>query len=343
MDADTILKISDTQPERLFPNSLDEAKKLYQKLLHEWHPDHNRHPQAQKITDRIVTLYRAVVTKIENKTWSLPNVLTLQGKDKKERIVRYRKKRTFELGEMYYSDRVVCYVTKPGNKDLFNKAIETIKSLPYKNKKMQEEVSKYLPVILDSFETDKGENVLVLSKTPDVYLLQDVIEASGGSIDPKHVAWIMSSFHNIACYLRYAGLTHNGISPFTCFISPKMHSGLLIGGWWYSQKKGEKLLALPRKSHLAASSDMLKSKIADSKLDLSLIRQMGLDCMNDPTGVKILHDGSTPKPMVDFLRGPSSGDAVEDYKDWQEKTLVNSFGKRKFVEMTVSENLIYGE
>jgi hypothetical protein len=122
---------------------------------------------------------------------------------------------------MVYGDRVICYIVKPDYKDLFGQYMETVKyGFKYENDDMKREIEKYLPAVLDNFETDKGDHVVVLSKTPDVFLLKDVLDFYKGEIPPKHVAWITSSLCNLACYLRYTGLTHNGISEMTCFVSP---------------------------------------------------------------------------------------------------------------------------
>lgn len=342
MDATAILAIPESQPERLFPNSEDEAKKLFRDMAKQWHPDVNKDPKAQEVFDRLHNLYEKVLEKIKNKTWSKPGELSILGKDGKTRVIKYRRKRAFELGEMAYGNGVLCYIVRPDAKDLFGRGLETIKhSFTYKDDKIKGEIERYLPAVLDSFETDDGSNVLVLAKTPDVFLLQDVIDFMG-PLDPKHVCWIMSSFHNLACYLRTIGMTHNAISTTTCFISPKYHSGLLFGGWWYSQYTGKNLIAIPGHSANNCPSDILKSKIADPRLDMALIRQMGLDCLGDPTGVNLLHDGKTPRPLVDFLRLPSDGDAFKDYKKW-EKVRSDSFGKRRFVEMQVEASDIYKE
>lgn len=203
------------------------------------------------------------------------------------------------------------------------------------------EIERYLPAVLDSFETTDGSSVLVLAKTPDVFLLQDLIDVLG-PLDPKHVSWIMSSFHNLACYMRTIGMTHNAISTTTCFVSPKHHSGLLLGGWWYSQYAGKKIIAIPGRSVANCPPDIMKNKVADPRLDLSLIRQMGLDCLGDSTGMNLLHDGKTPRPLINFLSVASDGDAFKDYKKW-EKVRSDSFGKRRFVEMQVEASDIYKE
>jgi hypothetical protein len=100
-------------------------------------------------------------------------------------------------------------------------------------------MERYMPRKRADFEARDGTMVLVIEKTPDVYRLRDLISALGGSIEPKHVAWMMNTVLNIACYLERAGLTHNAITPDSYFVSPKYHSGLLLGDWWFAAKAGQ--------------------------------------------------------------------------------------------------------
>jgi len=342
MTEEEILSIPNSEPERLFPNSEEDAKAVFRKLLLKWHPDVNKSKNSGKIVEHIRQLYDLVNSKIKNKTWAEPNTLVLKGADSKIRTIKYLRKRAFELGEVAYGKRVLCYIVDNSAKDLFGRGLETIKhSFVYKDDKLKKEIEKYLPVVLDNFETSDGKSVLVLAKTPDVFLLQDVIDFLG-PIDPKHVAWIMSSLHNLACYMRTIGITHNAISTTTCFISPKFHSVLLYGGWWYSQTAGKNLVALPAHSKNNCPSDIFDKKIADPVLDLTLIKQVGLECLGDSTGMNLLHDDSFPKPFINFLRNSNNGNAFEEYKKW-EKVRDKSFGERRFVEMTVKDSDIYKE
>lgn len=344
MEATEILAIPVTQPERLFPNSVDETKQIYRNLARVWHSDYNKAPEAAGVFSHLTILYDLALDRIQAGKWSLPNTLVIRGIDGKVREIKYRRKRTFELGEFAYGDRVICYVVKPEFKALFNQGVKTIKeSFVYKDKKIKDQMEKYLPHILDSFEADDGRQVLVLAKTPDVFLLQDILDLNKGTLDPKHVAWIISCVHNLACYLKTAGLTHNAINATTLFVSPQHHSCLLLGGWWYAQKAGHPISILPRVSVDVAPTDIITGKIADPRLDLMLVRQLGLDCLGDHSGMILLHDGKTPKSMVEFLRGSSKGNAFEDYQYWQENTLVNSFGKRRFAEMKVESSDVYKE
>ena len=84
---DSILNIPISEAERIFPNNELEAKSVYHKLMKEWHPDHNKDPQAVAVSAHITTLYDAVLVRIQNNTWAEPNTWVLHGTDKKVRTV----------------------------------------------------------------------------------------------------------------------------------------------------------------------------------------------------------------------------------------------------------------
>lgn len=341
--ADEILKISESFPEKLFPNNESEAAKIYHSLMSFWHPDKNSDKNANKVSSHISRLYKLVIEKIKNNNWTEPNTIVFKCKDKKERSLRYKKIRDFELGRMAYGEQNLCYIVNNKSKDLFKNGINMIKNLSYKDDKMKKEMEKYLPSIIDTFETDKDEHVVVLSKSSDSFLLQDIIDFYKGSLDPKHTAWILSSIYNISCYLKCFNICHNAISANNCFVSPKYHSVMLLGGWWYSCRKDDNIVALPKVSFKTCPPDILNTKIADHRLDLLLIRQLGIYCLGDDTGMDLLTRKDVPKPLTNFLRSSSSGDALRDYSYWQKEVLPNSFGKRRFVEMNVKSSDIFQE
>lgn len=316
--ADAILAMR--EPEQLFTSPAT-AKSEHRELLKIWHPDINADERAADVSARINELYLFALRRIEAGTWHTPGLLEIVGMDGGKRRVRYRMKHAFELGEMVYGDTVLAFLVNPEHADLFKIGRERLARLAFRDDHMRKEMARFLPKVLSTFEAQDGRHVMVQEKTPDVFLLRDVLAALGGEIDARHVAWIGSAFHNIACYLEWARLTHNGISIDTCFVSPKMHSGLLLGGWWYSAEFGTRLKAVPEHVYRFAPPDILRAKRAEYRLDLTLLRTMLRELLGDATGMTLAAAGKSNKPMVDFLRRPTSGSAREDYAHWGDKVL----------------------
>ena len=74
--------------------------------------------------------------------------------------------------------------------------------------------------------------------------------------------------------------------------------------------------------------------------DLESVRAIGRASLGDPTGLALVGRADLPRPMADFLRLPSSGSALDDYRTWSE-VLDDSFGPRRFVELPISFSDVY--
>ncbi|MEO5929219.1 MAG: molecular chaperone DnaJ [Candidatus Kapaibacterium sp.] len=341
LTAAAILAIPADEPERLFANNAAEARAEYHRLALYWHPDRNADPQAKDVTALINRLYDIALERIANGTWRTPGLLEVRGIDGKLRRIRFRRRRRFELGEMVYGDSVLVYLIRPEFSDLARNARSILGGLRYHNAAMEKEVSQYLPKLHESFRSDDETRVVVMAKTPDMFLARDVLETLGGQIDARHVAWMTGAIYNIACYLGFAGLTHNAISADTFFISPRHHTGFLLGGWWYAARSGAALAALPPLSHRYAPPDILRAKRADCRLDLALVQAMARELLGDITGMSLTLRNAAPSPMIDFLRHPAAARAAEEYRAWSQNILPASFGARRFVELSISASDIY--
>ena len=334
-----ILVIPVDQPEILFTGDEDEAKKEFRKLSSLWHPDRN--PTADvRVLAHINILYDKAVEKLSLGVWTIPGQVMFNTIDGKCFKFKYRSHREIDVGDMYVGDNFVIYSLFKDNEDLYKNGQKRIKSFKFANDKMKDEIKRFLPEIHSELVT-ADRFVMVIKKTPDLLLLRDVITHFGGKLDPKHVAWVVSRIYNLTCYLKYAGIVHSGISLDSYFISPEFHSGALLGDWWYATEAGKKLTALPGVTASFCPNDVLKAKLADSKIDLEMTRAVGRELLGDIIGSKLLMDKDIPKALIMWLRSPSKGNAFDEYEKWQSKVLIDSFGKRKFVELKLVANDIY--
>lgn len=337
--AKQILAIEIDAPEKLF-SSADEIEFEYRVLAKIWHPDVNKSSEASSVLAHINALHAAAKRKIAAKTWDRGAIWDIVGNDRRIRRISARRRLGFELGDFGYGQKNAAWVVDGQHVDLFDAAVARMKSFRYKTPQMQAQIERYLPALLRDFRTVDGGAALIVRKTEDVYLLADVVAACGGKLDPRHVAWIMNGVYNVACYLQWLDVTHNAIDTTTVFISPKHHSALLLGGWWYSADVGATMSALPKTSHRIAPQDMLRSKTADSRLDLAMIKAMGREILGDRTGMDLVKSGA-PDQMVQFLRRPVGMNAHSEYAAF-DAVLKESYGARRFVELQISDSDIYG-
>lgn len=333
--------LSIAQPEKLFSGE-SAVEDEYRRLCKIWHPDRNKDPQANEVFVHFKLLKEAAEEKIAAGTWETPGLYTFTDTKGKKFQIKYKRKHTFELGDMYVGEYTVTYFVDKSAEDLFTNAKRMMSGFTFANDKMKGEIQRYLPEVHTVNETT-DRLVMVVKKDPEMVLLRDLLEHLGGKIDPKHVAWIMSTIYNISCYLKYAKLTHNSIGPDTFFVSPKKHSGALIGGWWYAAPLEKKLIAVPARTITYAPRDLTAKKIADFRVDSELIRATGRELLGDGGGSKLLSDPSIPNALLNWLRTPGQGDAFSEYEDWVKSVLKDSFGERRFVELKVQPSDVYKE
>ena len=247
--ASQILAIAGNEPERLFSGDVGTLKSEFRALSKLWHPDVSKNTQAESVFAHIYALYTKAGDKLASGTWSEPGLLRLTGRDGRVRKLRYVKEHAFELGRLYLGVGVVAFaIDKAIGGDLAVNGVEAIKGITYADDKLRREFSNKFPDLIDFFDT--GTLIVsVFKKAPDMVLLSDLrdhlLQSTGQSMDPKHVAWVLSRLHSFACFLQVNGQTHNGISTDTVFVAPQMHTAALLGGWWYAARENTALKGLP--------------------------------------------------------------------------------------------------
>lgn len=330
MDAKQLLSF--TKPEELYPGDLIEAKTKYRELAKEWHPDTNKFKDATRVFQQITELYALAVKQIEAGTFGGKSVLKTGGQ-----VIPYLRCKTFELGQMYIGEDHVTYVVDKAHKPFYDNGVANSSIFSFKNDKMKNEIARYLPRNVTTFKTDDKHLGLKVPKTKDLLLLRDVLDYFG-EMPPKHAAWVGSTMHNLACYLHWAGVVHGDIGPDTYFISPSLHSGALLGGWWYASKVGKKLSVVPRRTHDWLPWEVRTKKLALHETDLELIRATVRELVGDITGRKFGKE--VPKQMSKWLKTVASSAAVDEYSSWI-KMLEDSFGKRKFTPLELTQEQLY--
>ncbi len=339
LTAEQILKISCSEPERLFARDRDTARAGFRRLVRRWHPDRCTHDRAAQVFQHILALHKAAKKAWARSTWHEADRLEIRASDGRHYRLRYLRRRDFELGEMYICRRSLAFVVNKAHSDLFANAEQCARRFRFATPEMREEAEPFLPCIRDVVETDEAQ-ILLVDKAEDLVLLGDLVEHLGSRLDGRHAAWVVSALLILACYLDYAGLVHGAIGPDSVFVSPRQHTGSLLGGWWYAAPAGARFRALPERSAGLIDARSLAQRTADHRLDLVLIRALGREILGDSAGARLAAEGQVPPAIANWLRMPSSGSAIEDYQSWQE-ALSAGYGARRFVELAVAPSDIY--
>ena len=318
----------------LFPYGEDEVKSKYKKLVKEWHPDTNNNPDAINVFTKITALYNKALELLEKGQWEKTNYILISKNNGKKIALNYDTYFDFELGTCYVSKTKIVYILRSDKEKYYDNAILRINNLRYKDNRMKDDLSRFLPKIYQTFKTTNGEYGIVFDKAENVYPLKNVYEYFGERIDDRHVAWIISRLCNLTCYLKFSGLVHNGININNCFVSPKDHSILLIGGWWYTTKEEENMIGTTKDIFSIMSVSSKGSKKSSSLTDLESVKLLGRQLLGETNCRKLSLDRSIPKPFINFLVGGSGNDSYEEFAKW-DKALEASYGKRKFINMEI--------
>jgi len=316
----------------LFSQNTEQVVKAeYRQMAKVYHPDTCKLPNATDVFKKINEMYMHAMELIKVGKWEMSNMLSFHSAAGKEYRTYFLRSVDFELGTMYAADKSVTYMLDQVYKKYFDNALEQIKKLKYANGEMEKEISRYMPNIRFSFDTDDGKHCLILNKTPDVFLLSDVLKHYNGSIPDRHVAWIISRLCNLCCYFGYAGIVHHGLTLENILISPQYHTLMPYGGWWYTRNLGDKLLGVSKSVYDVMPVKAKGDKAAVFQTDLESVKMIGR---------QLLGTESAPQAMLDYLNSGSSTDPMKEFEIWN-KALDAAYGKRKFVEMPVTKTDIY--
>lgn len=328
MTAAEILAIPLSAPEKLFTGDADRAREEFRLLAKEWHPDTNP-GKDPSVFGHISALYDLAVEKFRSGSWGARNLLKIVDRGGREFRLSYLRAFAHEAGEAFIGRRVVAWSFPRELDDIVEAGVRMIRDFRFNDSEMRAEHTRYLPKLAEHLQCE-DRSVLVFEKPAEHVLLRHVMDKVG-RIDPKQAAWIISSLLNIRAYLEWAGISHNAISPDTYFVSPKDHSGSLIGGWWFSSRIGQKPLAW------SARAWGLARWGKPGAVDGELIRATGREMLGSPSGM----DLACPDAMAQWLRYPAGESGYQEYDDWLNKVLKAAFGARRFVKWDFDHQALY--
>lgn len=328
-------------PGDLFTNNADALKLEYFELSKRWHPDMNGNSlESKEVMIKINDLYQKALVLIKDGKWEMSNWVTIVRHGNVKQQFKFLTSMPFELGMQYISDSNIAYLVNGTYKTFYDNYLKSISSLKYTNDDMKKEFTRFLPKMQESFETYDKQYCIFVEKMPDLLLLKDVLGYYKGILPDRHVAWIMSSLYNLACFIDFNNLSHNGISLSNYYISPKYHSGALLGGWWYATAQDSNMIGISSETYNLLPSTMRENHVGSITTDLESIRYLGRQLLGEANGSKIKNNTSLPKSMIDWFLAGSSDSAYEEYARWN-VVLTNSYGKRQFIEMDLSADKIY--
>ena len=332
MEAEEILEISKCGD--LFPYGINGIKAKYRELAKEWHPDVNKSTEASKVFAKVNELYNTALKLLKDGVWEKTNYILISEESGKNFELDYDTVFIFELGTCYVAKTKVVYILENDKKKYYDNAIKQIKNLKYKDKKMEESFSILFPNIEKTFISTKGEYVISLTKTEDVYPLKNVLKYFGNKISDKHVAWMISRLCNLTCFMKYNNMVHNGIDINSCFVSPQYHSILLLGGWWYATNENESMIGTTKDIFSIIPVSAKGNKTSSALTDLESVKLLGRQLLGETNCRKLALDITIPRPLLNYIISGSGNNSFEEFEKW-DKALSEAYGKRKFLPMEI--------
>lgn len=340
LDAAAILAIPAARPEKLFRSS-DMIAATFRAFARLWHPDANTSAQAPIVFAHLVALRDEAERRRDAGQWRGAGRTAFDDGAGHLFELRYACLHETDVADVYVGKNVFVQAFKPDAGDLAANARAGLGALRFDDKKTSEMFSPRLPNIAMIVERRDGL-LIVQRKTSGEIPLIDLLDLSGGRLDPRHVAWIVSDLLATATMLdTRIGIVLPVLDPANLLVRAGDHIVRIAGGFEFAARSGEKLLALPSDVVAAMPAILLQDRLAKTALTLEAIRRVAARALGaaNPTLARRLSD--VPAPFGDWLVAPAPAAALDDYRAW-ERALDASFGPRRFLDLKVDFDAFYG-
>ena len=257
---------SATGPEDIFGmltgvgDKLSEVRRLYRNLSKTVHPDRNsrRRIDADEAFKRLSELFEKAKVRIEAGTYGS----TVPDGSVEERFSIRIGEREYEISSrLAEGDLSAVYFGKTVGSDAGKKIVVKVIDDISDNDLMQNEIrtlrkfaehpgaqSRHLPVMLDRFRTEGGQQAVIMEFLDGYFDLTTLreMERYRAGIPEKHVAWMLTRLLSVAGFVHSRGIIHSNIDPSHIMLRPRDHNLALID-WSYAitnQKAGERFKVL---------------------------------------------------------------------------------------------------
>lgn len=309
----------------LFSENESESKRQYREYCKLYHPDSNDSSEASELFAIINEIYNtrrrsSVVRATVEEDITFKDIKTDKGFVISNPVI-------FKTGisMIYHTATKVVMVYHKSYEKFFNNYLKVVSGLKYADSNMEKEFKRYFPSVLKHFETDNDNMLILLDKTSEVLNLGKIVnsyESMGKLFPEKQAAWIMNRLYNIACYLNYNGLVSNGLTLENLWVSPEMHSVLLLGGWEYTTKIGDSMIGCPKEVFNILPIKVKDSKKSSTITDLESIKAIGR---------KLFKGHNDLTHINKFINYGINNDNPFDEWDEYGKAVKEQFGKREFI------------
>lgn len=251
--------------------------------------------------------------------------------------ITYLTKRRADLCTVYVAKKHVLFVFDKEQDFYAKRYMEMIDAVKYPNKQMEEELHQYFPKLLTEATLADGRRLVVIEKKEGVYPLSML-----GILLDRHVAWVISRLENIACVLSYNKMVLNGLTLDNLFVDPVNHQIYAYGGWWFAGFKGAENTGASAQVLPYIEKSIHKKGRNREITDLESIRMVAVALLGYEDKESLKENKLLPQPFLQFLLEEPKKNAFDDFAKW-DKVLEASYGERKFISLSISQEEIYSK
>lgn len=331
-------------PSDIFTMNVDTIEEEKERLLSCFKPKAYSNIKNFLVSQKIILLYREALEQLsEQDNDANFYMLNISKQDGNTLTYNYHYKYNSKLCETYITETEVIYIFPKTHKKYYYNYIDKVKCLTKVDHNIWEHIQYMVPKITDYFEDTDGSYVIIVAKPCKIYPLREILNFFNNKLAPEYVASILTRLYYFLCYLDIIGVNHNGIITDNLFFAPgrKLKEGErytvedirivgVFGGWSFATTSDEPLSACPK---IIYDLFEQKPKYSSFEVDALAIKQVARELLGDITGKNLQN---VPKPFIRFVNDEHiASTSYDEFAKW-EKTIIDSFGKKRFVDMDVS-------
>jgi hypothetical protein len=307
----------------------NEIHSQYKRLAMKMHPDKGG---SNDQFFELKRLYSDALKAVQSKSpyWLSSKRLTFE----RGIYLDYRWNGKIESSNVFSGDNKIIFIDPDNISDLTSNAKTIIDFFQNRLKSTKSESIRKTVETIPNFTKHEKGNILISPKTSDFHPLSLVV--SKYSFRSEDTAWVIGRLMHFMNFFEWLEVMHGAISIENLWIDLDHHRIAILGGWHYSRKYGERLLALPAKSAKFLSGD----PIAGPNIDRDCIRETIIELLGGKSIGSLRMNKKIPSQVIDFLSLPFRKSAFETYKDWEEKRDLG-FGPRKFMVFPYKLDQLY--
>lgn len=320
--------------------SKDNFKKEYLSLAKEYHPDINHSEEAERLMFKLNMFYQEAKQHFENDSWGESKHSIIIQKSNKKMQLKYRYSYSTEVGNAYAGDKILVFSFN--QKKYYDNYINSVNKITYKDNRQKEYFEKFVPKIIDNFESKDNIFYVVLEKDADEYPLMLVKEIFK---QKEHAAWVLTRLLNLCVLFWMNRFVHNGICINNCYVNLAKHGICLYGGWQFGTEAGEKMIGTSKEIFNILPPLIKDEKISNyltdvecskfiirSLLQANTFNQLNKTCGYDMAEFLLHTQTKTGSSNYGILLNEIEMDLLDELKEW-ENVRDKTFPNKEFIKI----------